>query len=295
MTGLPPRYWLLAGLLALATHLAAILVAVELPLATPALRGGGLFDNGTGRFAAGDGIVVRLGPPRASAPPAAPPPVPPRSTPETAAAPPPVASPAAPPVTPPATPPVTPPTARPATPPVAAPATGSAEPAPKPDRPAPPPVRQAAPPPAPAPAPPTPAPSPPAEAARQAARQAATQITTGVTFGPDTAQRGTASGNETGAVRRPTYGDRVMLWLQAHGEYPLQAARYGLKDTVTVEFSINRHGDILYYRLVRESRWYLLNTAVREMMARSSPVPPFPPGIADDELTFTVPVTFSPP
>lgn len=68
---------------------------------------------------------------------------------------------------------------------------------------------------------------------------------------------------------------------------------YRLEDIVTVKFSINRQGKILCYELVRKSKWYLLNSAVTKMIKRSSPVPPIPPEITKDKLTFTIPIHFA--
>ncbi len=63
-------------------------------------------------------------------------------------------------------------------------------------------------------------------------------------------------------------------------------------DTVTLRFAINRQGKILYHSLKKRSNWDLLNQAVKRMMNRSSPVPPIPPEIGKNEMTFTVPVRF---
>ena len=103
---------------------------------------------------------------------------------------------------------------------------------------------------------------------------------------------GTASGNRTGEVRELNYEDRVLLWIKRHGAYPYEAAMYRLEDTMMLRFAINRQGKILYYELVKKSKWYLLNRAVKRMMDRSSPVPPIPMEIARNEMTFTVPVRF---
>ncbi len=105
---------------------------------------------------------------------------------------------------------------------------------------------------------------------------------------------GTASGNRTGEVRELNYEDRVMLWLKRHGSYPYEAAMWQLEGTVLLKFAINREGEILYYNIVKKSRWHLLNAAVRKMMQRSSPVPPIPPEIETDQITFTIPVHFEP-
>ena len=105
---------------------------------------------------------------------------------------------------------------------------------------------------------------------------------------------GTASSNRTGEVRELNYEDQVMLWLKRHGAYPYEAAIYRLEDTVTLKFVINRQGEILTYNLIKQSKWHLLNLAVRRMMRRSSPVPPIPPEITKDEMTFIIPVHFDP-
>ena len=118
--------------------------------------------------------------------------------------------------------------------------------------------------------------------------------TSGLAFVNRGSRVGTASGNRTGEVRRLNYEDRVLLWLKRHGAYPYEAAMYRLDDTVTLKFAINRQGEILYYKLTKKSQWYLLNRAVERMMDRSSPVPPIPPEITKNEMTFTIPVRFNP-
>ncbi len=141
-------------------------------------------------------------------------------------------------------------------------------------------------------------PSPAATAAPEAAKTSTDKAkddkktVTDLSFINRGGQAGTASGNRTGDIRELNYEDQVMLWLKRHGAYPREAAMYRLEDTVTMKFSINRQGKILYYELIKTSKWYLLNQAVRRMMDRSSPVPPIPPEIAKDKLTFTVPVHF---
>ena len=104
---------------------------------------------------------------------------------------------------------------------------------------------------------------------------------------------GTTSGNRTGEVRELNYVDHVLHWLKRYGSYPRGARMFQLEDTVTLKFAINRQGKILYYTLIKKSEWHLLNMAVRQMMDRAGRVPPIPPEIAKNEMTFTVPVTFT--
>ncbi len=308
MTRLRWPHWGLALMLALATHMAAYLFSIAQPGSEPAYRGGGLFERGGGLSSGDAGIVVQLGAaaenpveaPGIGAPQEQPPAQTTREiAPLTHADEPVEPASAVREIEPPKPP-------EPAVSHVPEPAvrTPAKEPVPKIAA-VPAPARK---PKGPGPMPETPGPLPsaraeqaPAAPVREGAKTAAGQskgdkkTTTGLTFGAPAGRLGNASGNSTGEVRELTYGDRVMLWLQQHGEYPLQAERYGLKDTVTVEFAINRQGRILYYKLIGRSQWYLLNTAVREMMDSASPVPPMPPEIAMDEMTFTVPVRFSPP
>jgi TonB family protein len=105
---------------------------------------------------------------------------------------------------------------------------------------------------------------------------------------------GTASGNKYGDVRYLNYKDQVLLWIKAHGGYPHEARMFNLNDTVTVHFAIGRNGKILYHYLAKSSQYHLLNRAAERMMERSSPVPPFPPEVREDKLTFTVKVDFDP-
>ena len=105
---------------------------------------------------------------------------------------------------------------------------------------------------------------------------------------------GTASGEKQGDVRKLNYEDRVLLWIKSRGGYPREALMFNLDDTVTVHFAIGPSGKILYHYLTKSSQYHLLNKAIERMMKRSSPVPPFPPEIRNDKLTFTVTVHFDP-
>lgn len=103
---------------------------------------------------------------------------------------------------------------------------------------------------------------------------------------------GDASGNETGLVPRLNYEQRVLLWLKRHGNYPRDSYRYNQEGIVLLEFTINRNGRILSYDILESSGYHLLDRAVREMMARASPVPPMPATIPEAQMRFTVPVRF---
>jgi protein TonB len=107
-------------------------------------------------------------------------------------------------------------------------------------------------------------------------------------------RKGNASGNKIGDIRELNYEDQVVLWLKRHGGYPREVASYQIEDTLTLKFTIDRRGEILEYKLIKRSKWHLLNRAIHRMMDRASPVPPIPPEIKKDKLTFTIPVHFNP-
>jgi protein TonB len=105
---------------------------------------------------------------------------------------------------------------------------------------------------------------------------------------------GTAGGRSDGvAPTELSYRDRVLLWLKRHIYYPTEAYQFRQEGTVLLRFAINRRGQILYYTIDKSSGYYLLDQAVRIMMAQSSPVPPFPAGQSGEEMRFLVPVIFS--
>jgi protein TonB len=125
------------------------------------------------------------------------------------------------------------------------------------------------------------------------ARAAAQPSTTVMSFASRSSGVGNASGNESGAISRLNYADRVLLWLKRHGTYPREGLRFKMEGVVLLRFAIRRDGKILSYDLIKESSWDTLNGAVRRMMDRSSPVPPIPEDIAKDEIVFTIPVRFT--
>ncbi|WP_282605555.1 energy transducer TonB [Pelagibius sp. Alg239-R121] len=103
---------------------------------------------------------------------------------------------------------------------------------------------------------------------------------------------GTASLNSEGQVPTLNYKDQVLLWVKRHGSYPRESHRFRQEGTVLLHFVVSRSGEILYYNIRKSSGFYLLDQAVKKMMERSSPVPPIPAQISQDEIEFTVPVEF---
>ena len=129
---------------------------------------------------------------------------------------------------------------------------------------------------------------------RDSGRSGETTIQKTMTAFSEPGRAGTASGDKHGDVRKLNYEDKVLLWIKSRGGYPREALMFNLDDTVTVHFAIAPDGKILYHYITKSSQYHLLNKAIERMMERSSPVPPFPPEIRNEKLTFTVTVHFDP-
>jgi TonB family protein len=82
----------------------------------------------------------------------------------------------------------------------------------------------------------------------------------------------------------------LVAHLDRHKRYP--ADREAQKAEVVVGFELDRTGHIVSTSIVKGSGDASFDEAALAMLRRSDPVPPPPPLIADDGLSFTVPVIF---
>jgi periplasmic protein TonB len=92
----------------------------------------------------------------------------------------------------------------------------------------------------------------------------------------------------------------VVRWqsmLAAHIEhfkrYPFEARERGEQGIATVAFTIDREGHVLMSRIVQSSGSAMLDQETLAMLSRAQPMPRPPEDIADDKLTFLVPVRFN--
>lgn len=83
---------------------------------------------------------------------------------------------------------------------------------------------------------------------------------------------------------------QLLAHLNRAKRYPAGVARRAAE--VAIFFSIDRRGHVLDFRVQRSSGQTLFDDAALAMMKRADPVPPPPPVVADDGLTFEVPVQF---
>jgi protein TonB len=100
-----------------------------------------------------------------------------------------------------------------------------------------------------------------------------------------------------GLVERPTSAalvtwERLMaMQLERHKRYPPQAQ--GQQGEATLAFTIDRHGRLLSSRIIRSAGSPVLDAAALDLLSRAQPFPEPPAGIADAQLSITVPIRYS--
>ncbi len=89
---------------------------------------------------------------------------------------------------------------------------------------------------------------------------------------------------------KATWQKQLVAHLDRHKRYPAGASRKTIH--LVVSFTLDRSGRILSSSIVTSSGDPAFDEAALAMLKRSDPVPMPPPVIADDGLTFTLPVNF---
>ena len=92
------------------------------------------------------------------------------------------------------------------------------------------------------------------------------------------------------ARARAAWQRRLVTHLDRNKRYPQGEARTSA--TVLVSFSIDRTGHLVAADVRKSSGDAAFDRAAIAMLKRADPVPAPPPALADDGLTFTVPVVF---
>ena len=87
-----------------------------------------------------------------------------------------------------------------------------------------------------------------------------------------------------------TWERQLGAHLNKHKRYPAAQARRNAETLVS--FTLDRTGHVLSAAIVRTSGNVPFDEAALAMLRRSDPVPPPPPRVADEGLTFTLPVIF---
>jgi periplasmic protein TonB len=100
-----------------------------------------------------------------------------------------------------------------------------------------------------------------------------------------------AQGSGEAAQRaRTTWQKEMVSHLDKHKRYP--AERQQKTAEITVNFEIDRVGHVLNVSIVKGSGDAAFDEAALAMVRRSDPVPKPPPLVADEGLSFTLPVIF---
>ena len=89
---------------------------------------------------------------------------------------------------------------------------------------------------------------------------------------------------------RSTWAKELVAHLDRHKKYP--ADRNQQSAQILVSFVIDRLGQVQSVSVVKSSGDSVFDEAAIAMVRRSNPVPPPPPLVADDSLSFTLPVNF---
>lgn len=90
-----------------------------------------------------------------------------------------------------------------------------------------------------------------------------------------------------------SWQNRLLAHLQRHKRYPSIARQRRQQGTATIQFRIDRDGNVMTTDLVHSSGYVLLDRSAIEMVDRAQPLPRPPATVTDDELSLTLPVQFS--
>jgi TonB family protein len=100
-----------------------------------------------------------------------------------------------------------------------------------------------------------------------------------------------AQGSGDSARRmRATWQKELVAHLDKHKRYPAERSQKSAE--IVVSFALDRMGHVLSAEIVKGSGDTAFDEAALAMVRRSDPVPPPPPLVADEGLSFTLPVIF---
>ncbi len=91
-------------------------------------------------------------------------------------------------------------------------------------------------------------------------------------------------------VAKLTWQKALMAHFNRHKRYPASVQRRTAE--VSIRFTLDRRGQVVDYHVKRSSGHSVFDEAALAMMKRANPVPAPPPVIADEGLSFEVPVLF---
>jgi protein TonB len=89
-----------------------------------------------------------------------------------------------------------------------------------------------------------------------------------------------------------SYASSLLVWLERHKTYPKAAIRSRIEGNVIVQFRIDHEGKLLDYKIIKDSGSEVLDQAVVKMLTRASPFPQVPSHYNEEDLRFTIPISF---
>ena len=122
-----------------------------------------------------------------------------------------------------------------------------------------------------------------------AAEATATPSLDNAPVGPRSVAPAQGSGESARRVRA-TWQKELVAHLDKHKRYPVERAQKSAE--IVVGFVLDRMGHVLSTSIVKGSGDPAFDEAALSMVKRSDPVPPPPPLVADEGLSFTLPVIF---
>ena len=122
-----------------------------------------------------------------------------------------------------------------------------------------------------------------------ASEATATPSSEAIPEGPRSVAPAIGSG-ETARRARVTWQKELVAHLDKHKRYPAQRSQKSAE--IMVSFALDRMGRVLSATIVKGSGDTAFDEAALAMMKRSDPVPQPPPMVADEGLSFTLPVIF---
>lgn len=122
-----------------------------------------------------------------------------------------------------------------------------------------------------------------------AAEATATPSSEAIPEGPRSVAPAIGTG-ETARRVRATWQKELVAHLDKHKRYPADRAQKSVE--ILVSFALDRMGHVLSASIVKGSGDTVFDEAALAMVRRSDPVPQPPPLVADEGLSFTLPVIF---